>query len=80
MQSPSPPVAKKITGRSERSGDSNSKASFDLVKSVTDIEDKKVAADDLSSDSSATTLTEVRENLPEINGGPRDIEPVPLPP
>jgi hypothetical protein len=78
MQSPAP-VAKKITGRSDSSGDSNSKASFDFVKSVTDIEDKKVAADDLSSDSSATTLTEERKNHPEINGDPRVIEPVPLP-
>ena len=79
MQSPAPPVAKKITGRSESSGDSNSEASFDFVKSVTDIEDMKVAADDLSSDSSATTLTEEKKNFPEINGGPRIIERVPLP-
>jgi len=78
MQSPAP-VAKKITGRYDSSGDSNSKASFDFVKSVTNIEDKKVAADDLSSDSSATTLTEERKNHPEINGGARVIEPVPLP-
>ena len=79
MQSPAPPVAKKISGRSESSGDSNSKAGFDFVKSVTDIEDKKVAADDLSSDSSATTLTEEKKNFPEINGGPRVIEPIRLP-
>ena len=79
MQSPAPPVAKKITGRSECSGDSNSEASFDFVKSVTDIEDMKVDADDLSSNSSATTLTEEKKNFPEINGGPRIIERVPLP-
>ena len=79
MQSPAPPVAKKITGRSESSWDSNSEASFDFVKSVTDIEDMKVAADDLSSNSSATTLTEERNNFPEINGGPRVIEPIRLP-
>ena len=39
----------------------------------------KVAADDLSSNSSATTLTEERNNFPEINGGPRVIEPIRLP-
>ena len=61
MQSPAPPVAKKISGRSESSGDSNSKAGFDFVKSVTDIEDKKVAVDDLSSNLSATTLKEEKK-------------------
>ena len=60
MQSPTP-VAKKTSDRSQSSGDSNSKASFDIVKSVTDIEDKKVAADDLSSNSSATTLKEEKK-------------------
>ena len=62
MQSPTP-VAKKISGRSECSGDSNSEASFDFVKSVTDIEDMKVAVDDLSSNLSATTLTEKRRRI-----------------
>ena len=74
MRSPAP-VAKKIDGRSDSSGDSSSK-DFDIIENigaVTDLEDKdkkKKAAVDDPSDSSASTITEEEQEAPETDGGP----------
>jgi hypothetical protein len=83
MQSPAP-IAKKIAGQSN-SGDSSKDSSIDIIKnieakSVTDLEDKNKKSDDLSSDSSGTTIIEDRNNPPNTEGGPvRAVEGSKLP-